>query len=122
MAKKPVTNPTRALALQPESGSVNLMTTEELAHSARHDDSPPAELDAISRALWWARNGQWEAAHDLCQEIPGPFGAWIHAWLHREEGDYGNACYWYARANRPAPAVDASLEHEWFTLAEAREP
>lgn len=94
-------------------------TAQELARSARNDDQPPAGLEPTALTLWQARAGQWHAAHDLCQDLPDPDGAWIHAWLHREEGDYGNACYWYARAGKPAPAADADLESEWMDIAES---
>jgi hypothetical protein len=92
------------------------MTAEKLAHSADNDAQPSPELSPELRAMWLARKGNWDEAHDLCQEIPGVTGSWIHAWLHRQEGDYGNACYWYSRAGRPAPAADASLENEWHQI------
>lgn len=92
------------------------MNAENLAHSADNDKQPPAKLSNELRAMWLARKGCWDEAHDLCQEISGSAGSWIHAWLHRQEGDYGNACYWYSRAGKPAPAADASLEEEWFEI------
>lgn len=95
------------------------MTAQELARSAEHEDEPPSGLDPAPLALWLARKGRWDQAHALSQEVPNPAGAWIHAWLHREEGDYGNACYWYSRAGKPAPAADAPLEDEWFAIASA---
>ena len=94
-----------------------MIDAEALAESAARDDQPAPGLPPPLRALWLARKGRWHEAHDLCQDLPDPAGAWIHAWLHREEGDYGNACYWYARAGRPAPRPDASLDDEWFQLA-----
>lgn len=66
--------------------------------------------------MWLARKGRWHEAHDLCQDIPGSAGSWIHAWLHRQEGDYGNACYWYSQAGKPAAAADASLDDEWHQI------
>ncbi len=95
------------------------MTAPELARSARTDDAPPEDLSPALRALWLAKAGRWDEAHDLCQEIPGTPGAWIHAWLHREEGDYGNACYWYDRAGKPATPRNKPLEDEWMEIAEA---
>ncbi|WP_193213407.1 hypothetical protein [Luteolibacter marinus] len=95
------------------------MDADAIALSVAEHDEPPASLNPALRALWLARKGRWDAAHDLCQDVPGNAGAWIHAWLHREEGDYSNACYWYARAHKPAPAADAPLEAEWFEITRA---
>jgi hypothetical protein len=93
------------------------MDAVTLANSARTDANPPADLSPTLLTLWLARAGKWDAAHDACQDLPDPAGAWIHAWLHREEGDYGNACYWYSRAGKPAPSRNAPLEDEWMQIA-----
>lgn len=95
------------------------MNAEELARSAVQGGAPPDGLSPVARVLWLAKAGDWESAHDLCQDLPDPAGAWIHAWLHRQEGDYGNACYWYARAGKPAVARQASLDDEWLEIARA---
>jgi hypothetical protein len=95
------------------------MDAESLARSATTDSAPPAGISEELKVLWLARAGRWDAAHDACQDLPDPAGAWIHAWLHRQEGDYGNACYWYARAGKPAPARTAPLEDEWMEIAAA---
>lgn len=95
------------------------MDAESLARSATTDSAPPDGISETLKVLWLARAGQWDAAHDACQDLPDPAGAWIHAWLHREEGDYGNACYWYSRAGKPAPARNAPLEEEWMQIARA---
>lgn len=93
------------------------MTADELDRSARHDEAPPAGLSDELRSLWLARAGRWDDAHDLCSNIPDPDGAWIHAHLHREEGDLGNAAYWYNRARRSPPPPSRPLEDEWRELA-----
>lgn len=93
------------------------MIAEELYQSAASEDSPPAGIAIEARALWHARAGNWDAAHDLCQDVPGMAGSWIHAWLHRQEGDLGNAEYWYSRAGREMPGRGVSLEDEWFEIA-----
>ena len=93
------------------------MTAEEIARAVAQDDRMPAGLPATAKVLWLARAGDWDAAHELCQDLPDPAGSWIHAWLHRQEGDYGNACYWYARAGKPATARSASLDEEWMEIA-----
>jgi len=95
------------------------MDAETLAQSATQGAEEPAQLSGAERALWLAKAGRWHEAHDLCQQIPDPAGSWIHAWLHREEGDYGNACYWYSRAGKPAAPENADLEGEWFEIARA---
>ena len=95
------------------------MDADQLALSATTDSAPPAGLSAELRVLWLARAGKWDQAHDQCQDLPDPAGAWIHAWLHREEGDLGNAAYWYARARKPVPAKGISLEDEWLEIAHA---
>jgi uncharacterized Zn finger protein len=93
------------------------MNAMDLAASAASDNAPPAGLSDIARTLWFARAGQWEAAHDLCQEIPGSTGSWLHAHLHREEGDHSNAAYWYARAGKSVPPSDLSITDEWQQIA-----
>lgn len=73
--------------------------------------SPPRGLTSYLEALWWDAKGKWEKAHELVQHDPSLSAAWIHAYLHRKEGDAGNAAYWYQRAQRPYPGK--SLEEEW---------
>lgn len=93
------------------------MTADELDQSAKNEDAPPAGLSEEQRSLWLSRAGRWHEAHDVCSNIPDPDGAWIHAHLHREEGDLGNARYWYARARKDPPAKSVSLDDEWRELA-----
>ena len=80
-------------------------------------DRPPASLSAPLSALWHDGHGDWEAAHQVAQDIDDETGAWIHAYLHRKEGDTGNAAYWYRRARR-AVASD-SLDEEWTAIVTA---
>jgi hypothetical protein len=63
---------------------------------------PPLGLSAALAALWHDGRGDWEAAHRVAQDIDTPEGAWIHAYLHRKEGDPANAAYWYRRAAKPS--------------------
>jgi hypothetical protein len=65
-------------------------------------------------ALWHDARGDWEKAHGIAQEIDDANGSWVHAYLHRKEGDLGNAAYWYRRADRPV-ATD-SLNDEWTRI------
>ena len=99
-----------------------VMDATALAESARNDASPPAGLTPEQRVLWLARAGRWHQAHDGCQDLGDPAGAWIHAWLHREEGDFGNAAYWYSRAGKPVPARSLPMEEEWLAIARALSP
>ena len=80
-------------------------------------NQPPEGLSAALLALWHDRRGDWEAAHRVAQDIESPDGAWIHAYLHRKEGDAANAGYWYRRARQPASRD--SLETEWTAIATA---
>jgi hypothetical protein len=75
-------------------------------------DEPPSGLSPALEALWWDAKGNWDKAHERAQEEGGAQGAWVHAYLHRKEGDLSNARYWYRQAKRP-PAEEAPLEVEW---------
>ena len=79
--------------------------------------SPPAGLSAALRALWLDAKGDWDGAHDAAQADEGGAGDWVHAYLHRKEGDAGNAAYWYRRAGRPV--CKASFDEEWAAIATA---
>lgn len=76
---------------------------------------PPPGLDRALGALWHDGRGDWKRAHECAQEDPGPDGSWVHAYLHRKEGDDANARYWYRRAGRTPPATD--LASEWESIA-----
>ncbi|MDQ3395918.1 MAG: hypothetical protein M3512_17680 [Bacteroidota bacterium] len=75
---------------------------------------PPAGIPKLVEALWFEKKGDWDAAHDISQDVNTLEGAWVHAYLHRKEGDIGNASYWYARAGRKMPEV--SLDDEWEVI------
>jgi hypothetical protein len=95
------------------------MTAAELAQSAQEDSDPPESLSPAQHALWLAKAGRWDDSHDHCQNVPDPDGAWIHAYLHREEGDLGNASYWYHRAGKEMPPASVTLAEEWGQIAAA---
>jgi hypothetical protein len=69
---------------------------------------------SLLRALWLAGQGKWDHAHEIAQEDDSREAAWVHAYLHRVEGDAFNANYWYRRAGRPAQTGD--LRAEWETI------
>ncbi|ACI92923.1 conserved hypothetical protein [Afipia carboxidovorans OM5] len=77
--------------------------------------TPPANLSQPLMALWWVAKGDWEQAHALAQKTPTADGAWVHAHIHRAEGDLDNAGYWYGRAGKPASSE--ALETEWDQIA-----
>jgi hypothetical protein len=79
------------------------------------DDHPPTDLSRPLLALWHDARGDWAAAHETAQEIKDATGSWIHAYLHRKEGDLGNARYWYDRAG--TPECRTSFDAEWAEIA-----
>jgi hypothetical protein len=78
---------------------------------------PPPELGRALQALWWDAKGDWDKAHQCAQEVEDDAGSWVHAYLHRKEGDASNAGYWYRRAGQPH--AKTTLEAEWEAIARA---
>jgi hypothetical protein len=78
---------------------------------------PPPDLSAAVRALWWSGKDDWEKAHKIVMDEGGADCAWVHGYLHRVEGDLGNAGYWYRQARRGE--ATGSLEMEWSAIAVA---
>jgi hypothetical protein len=76
--------------------------------------APPPGLSLALQGLWHDAKGDWHAAHDCAQQQDAADGAWVHAYLHRKEGDLGNAGYWYRQAGKPVS--QAPLEIEWETI------
>ncbi|WEK49443.1 MAG: hypothetical protein P0Y66_17145 [Candidatus Kaistia colombiensis] len=74
------------------------------------DAEPPAGFSAPLAALWHLEKGEWDAAHALVQDDEGRAGAWVHAHVHRIEGDLWNARYWYGRAGRAPGEGDLAVE------------
>jgi len=87
--------------------------------SAQH---PPAQLSPLLQAMWYDKKGDWHASHELAQEINTRDGSWIHAYLHRKEGDTGNASYWYHKAGRSMPSTTLDEEWEFITRELLRQP
>jgi hypothetical protein len=79
--------------------------------------APAPNLDAALAGLWWTAKGEWDQAHKLVQDEPTAEAAWVHAYLHRVEGDLGNAGYWYRRAGKPV--ATGTLEAEWEEIVQA---
>ena len=90
------------------------MTIEAFRASLNNAD-PPAGISPLLQALWYDGKNDWTRAHDIAQDIHTDDGSWIHAYLHRKEGDQGNAAYWYRRARKAIPHL--TLEEEWKQIA-----
>ena len=75
---------------------------------------PPGGISNYLQSLWYDAKGNWEKAHMIIQDVEDKNAAWIHAYLHRKEGDTGNADYWYRRAGKSRPP--GSLEEEWENI------
>jgi hypothetical protein len=91
------------------------MTLEEFS-ATLEGQTPPAVSPALV-ALWHDGKGDWNRAHEVAQDVEDAAGAWVHAYLHRKEGDESNAAYWYRRAAKPIER--GSLEAEWKQIVAA---
>ena len=81
---------------------------------AEFEASDRTGLSGALLALWWDGKGDWDQAHDVAQNVGGREGAWVHAYLHRKEGDLANAGYWYRQAGRQTATGD--LRAEWEAI------
>ncbi len=70
------------------------------------------QKDNLLKAIISADDGKWENAHITVQDIETEYAYWIHANLHREEGDISNSKYWYRRAGRDYTEIDLKVERE----------
>ena len=93
------------------------MTLSDLEAAVAARAPLPADAPPLLRALWFDAVGDWEQAHAVAQDVHTPDGSWVHAYLHRKEGDLDNAAYWYRRAGRPVQG--GALAEEWRSLAAA---
>jgi len=93
------------------------MTFEDLRAAVELKRPLPDSAPPLVLALWHDATGDWDGAHRVAQDVDDADGAWVHAYLHRKEGDAGNAGYWYRRAGRPA--ATGSLDDEWRAIATA---
>jgi len=83
-------------------------------HNSLSQSSPPPGISKHLESLWYDARGDWEQSHNIIQDISDANASWIHAYLHRKEGDIWNADYWYNRAGKKRP--DISLEVEWEAI------
>jgi hypothetical protein len=77
--------------------------------------APPAGVAGPLEGLWWAAKGDWDRAHKIVQDDDSREAAWVHAYLHRVEGDLPNAGYWYRAAGEPV--ARGTLDEEWAAIA-----
>jgi hypothetical protein len=89
------------------------MTLDDFRHSLTAAE-PPAGLTLALAGLWWDGKGDWTRAHESAQQDEGHDGSWVHAYLHRKEGDQSNAEYWYRRAREPI--CRGSIDDEWLSI------
>jgi len=92
------------------------MTPSEFKRSLS-SKKPPSGLSSSLIALWWAGKDAWDKAHDIVMSGEGADCAWVHAYLHRVEGDRDNARYWYLQARREPATAD--LASEWAAIVAA---
>lgn len=92
------------------------MITIEEFKATLNNAHPPINLSPSLKALWHDGKGDWESSHNIAQDIHSREGSWIHAYLHRKEGDIGNASYWYSKAGRTMPKI--SLQDEWQSIVQ----
>lgn len=79
-----------------------------------NSSTPPTNSSVYLQAMWYDGNGNWDKAHHLVDSLEDSTACWVHAYLHRKEGDIWNADYWYRKASKKRP--DISLEQEWETI------
>ena len=90
------------------------MNTFSSFKSSLQNAVPDTAFSSVLKSLWYDGKGEWHKAHDQVDQLKDKDAAWVHAYLHRKEGDLWNADYWYARANKTRPTI--SLEEEWEFL------
>jgi hypothetical protein len=93
------------------------MTSIDSFKDSLKNNTPDSSYTPMLTSLWYDAKGDWEKAHDQVDHLGVKDAAWVHAYLHRKEGDLWNADYWYAKANKTRPNI--SLEEEWESLVEA---
>ena len=94
------------------------MTLEDFLDSVSNDDSAPEDISPELKALWLTKAEQWDAAHDIAQDIPSKMGSRINGLLHAIEGDFGNSAYWFHRAGEPTITA-AGIDDEWERIVRA---
>lgn len=99
-----------------ERATIETMNWQATFESGEAGGPDPA-WPALVQALWYESRGDWDRAHDICNEDEGKDSAWVHAFLHRVEGDLSNADYWYRRAGRRRPDGELAIERAEIATA-----
>jgi hypothetical protein len=89
----------------------------EIFQQCLKDPVPPEGVSVCVLAMWFDGHGDWSKAHSIVDSLEDPVACWVHAYLHRKEGDTGNADYWYRKAGKKRP--DVPLQQEWETIVKA---
>jgi hypothetical protein len=84
---------------------------------SRNRKTPPVGVSTALQALWWAAGGDWDKVHRIVMNGHDHDCAWVHAYLHRVEGDLDNAAYWYRQARRKAAMGEFSSEWDEIVAA-----
>lgn len=87
------------------------MILDEFTRLMEKHERCPESLPKVLQALWYDKKGNWDKAHQIVQDANDVDSAWVHAYLHRQEGDINNARYWYRRSGQPE--FIGSLDQEW---------
>lgn len=87
-------------------------TLDEFHRSVASEERPPVNLTAALQSLWWDAKGDWDRAHEATQADADANVSWVHAYLHRKEGDLSNAGYWYSRAGQPVAGGGLDAERD----------
>jgi len=122
MAKQLLASQSASIAVSLQSqGSIpafgeDIVTLADFKRSLRQRQPPAGSAPALA-ALWWLKKGDWERAHEIVMEADDADAAWVHAHLHRVEGDLSNAQYWYRQAKKPM--AKATLDDEWEAVVTA---
>lgn len=89
----------------------------ETFQNSVNDLEPPVGISVYLLAMWYDGIGNWERAHSMVDSLADPTACWVHAYLHRKEGDSWNADYWYRKAGKMRPGI--SLQQEWDIIVKA---
>jgi hypothetical protein len=106
----------RFTGTSPRPSKIQQMTLAQL-RATLDQSSPPTNLQPLLAALWWEAKGDWNQAHEIAQAEESADAAWVHAYLHRKEGDTSNAGYWYRQARQQQCTMP--LEKEWEQIVSA---
>ncbi|APQ19176.1 hypothetical protein [Maribacter hydrothermalis] len=84
-------------------------TYPEFEKSLELSQVPEEWTDGL-KAAWYDAKGDWESSHNIAQDMHNTLGSWLHAYLHRKEGDRFNAGYWYRLAKKEYPTITLDEE------------